>query len=48
MNSNCLTCDDPSFVSQVFKDRGTNIGKNFVYTVLVFLALCLVSYAVHA
>ena len=45
MNSNCLTCDQPS---PVFKDRGNNIGKNFVYTVLVFLALCLVSYAMHA
>lgn len=48
MNSNCLSPDQSSFVSPVFKDRGNNIGKNFVYTVLVFLALCLVSYVVHA
>jgi len=45
MNTNCLSCDQPS---PTFKDRTDNIGKTFVYTVLVFLALCLLSYVVHA
>ena len=48
MNSNCLTCDMESPSSPTYKERSEKIGKTFVYTLLVFLALCLVSYVVHA
>jgi hypothetical protein len=48
MNTNCLACDPQSPTSSTFQDRSEKIGKTFVYTVLVFLALCLVSYVVHA
>lgn len=48
MNANCLTSDQPNQSSPVFQERTNNLGKNFLYTVLVFLALCLVSYIVHA
>lgn len=46
MNSNCLTSEE-QFSSPLLNERNKSLGRNFLYTVLVFLALCAVSYVLH-
>lgn len=41
MNSNCLDC------SALFNERSKSFGRNFLYTVLAFTVLCLVSYVIN-
>ena len=47
MNSNCLSSEE-TFSSPLLNERNKSLGRNFLYTVLVFLALCAASYALHA
>ena len=47
MNANCLHCEEP-FSSPLLNERNKSLGRNFLYTVLVFLALCAASYVLHA
>jgi hypothetical protein len=47
MNTNCLPGEE-SFSSPLLDERNKSLGRNFLYTVLVFLALCAVSYVLHA
>ncbi len=47
MNSNCFSTEEP-FSSPLLNERTKNLGSNFFVTVLVFLALCAISYLVHA
>jgi len=46
MNTNCLPREE--FSSPLLNERNKSLGRNFLYTVLVFLALCAVSYVLHA
>lgn len=46
MNTNCLPVRD-YFESPLLNERTKNLGRNFLYTVLAFAALCFVSYLVH-
>jgi len=48
MNDNCLTCGEDFFSSPVIDERAKSFGRNFLYTVLVFAALCVVSYMFNA
>ncbi len=48
MNDNCLTCGEDSFSSPLLNERTQSFGRNFLYTVLVFATLCLVSYMISA
>jgi hypothetical protein len=43
MNQFCLNCED-TFSSPLLKERNKSLGRNFLYTVLVFAALCGISY----
>jgi hypothetical protein len=47
MNSNCLSTEE-AFSSPLLNERNKSLGRNFLYTVLVFLALCAASYVLHA
>jgi uncharacterized MAPEG superfamily protein len=46
MNSNCLPRQE-SFDSPLLNERTKGLGRNFFYTVLVFAALCALSYVMH-
>jgi len=48
MNDNCLTRGEDYFTSPLLNERTRSFGRNFLYTVLVFAALCLVSYVIAA
>ena len=43
MNQFCLNCED-TFSSPLLEERNKRIGRNFLYTVLGFVALCAISY----
>ncbi|HEV3411530.1 MAG TPA: hypothetical protein VG101_03585 [Puia sp.] len=45
MDTNCLPKD--SFESPLLHERTKGLGRNFIYTVLAFAALCVVSYLLH-
>ena len=47
MDTNCLPREE-SFSSPLLNERNKSLGRNFLYTVLVFLVLCAVSYVLHA
>jgi hypothetical protein len=46
MNTNCLS-NQEQFESPLLNERTKGLGRNFLYTVLVFLALCALSYIAH-
>lgn len=46
MNSNCLPGQE-SFDSPLLNERTKDLGRNFFYTVLIFAALCALSYVLH-
>jgi hypothetical protein len=46
MNTNCLPRQE-SFDSPLLNERTKGLGRNFFYTVLVFVALCALSYVLH-
>ncbi|HTR28463.1 MAG TPA: hypothetical protein VMH27_04290 [Puia sp.] len=46
MNTNCLS-NAESFDSPLLSERAKNLGRNLFYTVLAFVALCALSYAIH-
>jgi hypothetical protein len=46
MNTNCLPGD--KFESPLLNERTKHLGRNFIYTVVAFLALCALSYIVHS
>ena len=46
MNTNCLPNHD-SFDSPLLHERTQGLGRNFFYTLLVFVALCAASYILH-
>ena len=43
MNQFCLNCED-TFSSPLLQERNKSLGRNFLYTVLAFVALCAISY----
>jgi hypothetical protein len=43
MNQFCLNCKE-AFSSPLLEERNKSLGRNFLYTVLVFGSLCLISY----
>ena len=43
MNQFCLNCKE-TFTSPLLEERNKRLGQNFLYTVLVFGALCVASY----
>lgn len=43
MNTNCLSLQD-TFSSPLLNERTKDLGRNFLYTVLIFVALCAVSF----
>jgi hypothetical protein len=45
MNQFCLNCED-TFSSPLLKERNKSLGRNFLFTVLAFATLCLVSYLI--
>ena len=45
MDQFCINCED-SFSSPLLKERNKSLGRNFLYTVLAFLALCAISYMI--
>jgi hypothetical protein len=45
MNQICLNCED-TFSSPLLRERNKSIGRHFVYTILVFAVLCVVSYLI--
>jgi hypothetical protein len=47
MNDNCLTCGEDYFSSPLLNERTRSFGRNFLYTVLAFAALCVVSYVIN-
>jgi hypothetical protein len=47
MNTNCLSGQD-GLSSPLLNERTRGLGRNFLYTVLVFVVLCAVSYVLHA
>ena len=47
MNTNCLSNQD-QFESPLLNERTKGLGRNFLYTVLVFVALCALSYIAHS
>jgi len=47
MNQFCLNCED-AFSSPLLEERNKRLGRNFLFTVLGFAALCIVSYLVNA
>ena len=46
MNTNCLSNRD-RFESPLLNERTRDLGRNFLYTVLAFATICVVSYLVH-
>jgi hypothetical protein len=46
MNTNFLS-NREHFESPLLHERTKGLGRNFLYTVLVFAALCVVSYLLH-
>jgi hypothetical protein len=46
MNTNCLS-NREHLESPLLHERTKGLGRNFVYTVLAFAALCVVSYLLH-
>ncbi|HET6255677.1 MAG TPA: hypothetical protein VFE32_16490 [Puia sp.] len=46
MHTNCLS-NQEHFESPLLNERTKHLGRNFVYTVLAFAALCAFSYIVH-
>jgi hypothetical protein len=47
MNQFCLNCKD-AFSSPLLEERNKSLGRNFLYTVLVFGTLCAISYLVNS
>lgn len=47
MNNNCLTGREDYFSSPLLNERTKSFGRNFLYTVLAFAALCFVSYLMN-
>jgi fatty acid desaturase len=47
MNQFCINCED-TFSSPLLKERNKSLGRNFLFTVLAFAALCAVSYLIYA
>lgn len=45
MEQFCFNCEE-SFSSPLLKERNKSLGRNFLYTVLVFAALCVISYLI--
>ena len=45
MDQFCLNCEE-TFSSPLLKERNKSLGRNFLFTVLAFAALCLVSYLI--
>jgi hypothetical protein len=45
MNHYCINHEE-SFSSPLLKERNKRLGRNFLYTVLVFAALCAISYVI--
>jgi hypothetical protein len=43
MNQFCLNCED-TFTSPLLKERNKSLGRNFLYTVIAFAAICAISY----
>jgi len=43
MNQFCLNCKE-TFSSPLLEERGKSLGRNLLYTVLAFTALCAASY----
>ena len=43
MNQFCLNCKEV-FTSPLLEERGKSLGRNLLYTVLVFTILCAASY----
>jgi hypothetical protein len=46
MNSNCLS-NREHIESPLLHERTQGLGRNFIYTVLVFAVLCVASYLLH-
>ncbi|HUB60259.1 MAG TPA: hypothetical protein VL978_06150 [Puia sp.] len=46
MNTNCLSKNE-AFDSPLLHERTKGLGRSFLYTVLAFAALCVVSYLLH-
>ena len=47
MNNNCLPVEEDYFSSPLLNERTQRFGRNFLYTVLAFAALCVVSYLIN-
>jgi hypothetical protein len=47
MNQFCLNCKD-AFSSPLLEERNKSLGRNLLYTVLVFGALCAISYLANS
>jgi hypothetical protein len=47
MNNNCLTSEDFNYTSPLLNERNKRLGRNFLYTVLVFTVLCVASYMIN-
>ncbi|WP_188930586.1 hypothetical protein [Puia dinghuensis] len=47
MNQFSLNCED-TFSSPLLEERNKRLGRNFLYTVVVFAALCAISYFINA
>ena len=45
MNQICLNREE-TFSSPLLKERNKSLGRNFLYTILVFAVLCVVSYLI--
>lgn len=43
MEQYCLNSEE-HFSSPLLKERNKSLGRNFLYTVVVFVALCVISY----
>jgi len=46
MNQFCLNCKE-TFTSPLLEERNKRLGRNFLYTVLVFGTLCAISYLMN-
>lgn len=47
MNQFCLNCRE-AFTSPLLEERNKRLGRNFLYTVAVFAALCVISYLINS
>jgi hypothetical protein len=45
MNQFCINCEE-TFSSPLLKERNKRLGRNFLFTVLAFGVLCVVSYLI--